>query len=334
MVWYARLAVRRPEGDRFLLRRRPPPPIDLSFGDPRLAEIRAAALVGGAGKWPVIRGQLAAAREGEDLTFLAEGLRNVAGIERWIGEVIAAGPGEPADPLALLVAGARQVGWAWHARGRFQAVSEPQRALFRGRLETAQEHLFEAAEREPSWAAPWYFLQICARGLQSGPEVAERRFEATCRQAPGHAAAHREYLRQLSRQPGGSPERTHAFARAAMLAAPKGSRLGELVAVAHLEEWLHLGGDPESLYLGSPQVLGALHEAADRSVHHPDFVRQRDWTLAFNTFAMAFALAGDHRAARPLFRALGSRATEDPWRHLDARSPLVPFLAWRARVGR
>jgi hypothetical protein len=81
-------------------------------------------------------------------------------------------------------------------------------------------------------------------------------------------------------------------------------------------------------------VVAALHEAAGRSVRHPAFARRRDWPLAFNAFAMAFALAGDHRSARPLFRALGNRATTMPWQYLDGRSPLVPFLAWRARVAR
>lgn len=334
MPWYSRLAVRRAEGERYLWRRKAVPGIDWSFGDARLAEMRAAAGQGGAEKWPVVRERLvAAAGDGEELTFLVEGLQSVAGVERWIGEVVAAGPG---DTVALLVSGARHVAWAWHARTRFEAryVSQVQWSLFRARLGTAEEQLLEVAEREPSWAAPWYFLQVSGRGLEVGPETAEQRFARTCRRAPGHAAAHRQHLEQLGPRWGGSPARMHAFAREAMLAAPAGSRLGELVALAHLEEWLGLGADPESVYFGRPEVVRALHEAAGRSVYHPAFVRRRDWTLAFNTFAMAFALAGEYYAARPLFRVLGARATETPWRHLDGRSPLVPFHEWRSRVGR
>lgn len=326
MPWYSRLTVRRAEGERFLFRRKPVAGIDFSYGDARLAEIRMAAGAGGAGEWPVIRGHLAAAADGEDLTFLVEGLASVAGVERWIGEVVADGPG---DSLALLVSGARRV-------GRFEArpASPEQRKLFRTRLETAEEQLFAVAEREPTWAAPWYFLQVTGRGLQIEPGAAELRFQAACQRAPGHAAAHRERLQQLSLKWGGSHERMHAFAREAMLAAPEGSPLGELVATAHLEEWLALGGDPESVFLSRPEVHRALHEAAARSVGHPAFVRRRDWPLPFNTFAMAFALAGDHRAARALFKTLGNRPTDMPWRYLDARSPLVPFLAWRTRVTR
>jgi hypothetical protein len=330
MSWTSRyLRVRRAEGERFLLRRKPVPGIDPSYGDARLKAIREAAKQG-VGKWPVIRGHLAAAEDGEDLTFLLEGLQSVSGPERWLGEVAAA---EPGDALPLLASGARHVQWAWHARTGFEAkyVSEEQWELFRARLRTAEELLLEAAEREPTSAAPWYFLQISGRGLQVGPDVAERRFEATCRRSPGHVAAHRQHLQQLSAKWGGSRERMHAFARESALAAPAGSPMGMLVAQAHLEEWLDLGGDPESSYFREAEVAAALHQAAARSVYHADFVRRRDWPLAFNTFAMAFALAGDHRLAGPLFQVLGSRATEMPWAYLDGQSPLVPFLALRDR---
>jgi hypothetical protein len=332
MSWTSRLSVRRAEGERFLLRRKQVPGIDPAFGDARITAMRAAARDGGAGKWPEIRAQLAAAEDGEDLTFLVEGLQGVAGLERWIGEVAAA---EPGDALPLLVSGARHVRWAWHTRPGAEARDASQEpTVFRARLTAAEELLLEAAEREPTWAAPWYFLQISGRGLAIGPDLAERRFAATCGRSPGHAAAHRQHLQQLSAKWGGSHERMHAFARASMRAAPAGSPLGQLVAQAHLEQWLDLGGDPESPYLSGDEVTGALHQAAARSVYHPDFVRHRDWPLAFNTFAMAFALAGDHRLARPLFQVLGDRATEMPWRYLDERSPLVPFLAWRDRVNR
>jgi hypothetical protein len=332
MDWTSRLTVRQAEGDRFLLRRRRSAHIDRSFGDRRLATLRTAAREGSE-RWPQIRAVLAAAEDAEDLTFLLEGLQTVAGPERWIGEVVAA---EPDDPLPLLVSGARHVAWAWHARTHLAAdhLTDEQWSLFRGRLETAEEQLLAAAERASAGAAPWYFLQITGRGLQAGPEIAERRFEAARSRVPGYLAAHRERLRQLSPQWGGSCEEMHDFAGRSMRAAPAGSPLGELVATAHLEEWLDRGGDPESVFMSGGVVLRALHDAAERSVRHRAFVRHRDWPLTFNTFAMAFALAGDNAAARPLFRALGNRATEMPWRHLDPRSPLVAFLEWRSRVNR
>lgn len=340
MDWRSRLTVRQAEGERFLFRKRSRASIDPSYGDPRLAGIRAAAREGADG-WPVVRGHLAAAEDADDLTFLVAGLQSVAGLERWIDQVIAA---EPGRPLPLLVSGARHVGWAWHAwpesaAGRVEGldagtVFDERHARFRARLETAEERLLAAAEAAPEWAAPWHFLQICGRGLDAGPEVAERRFEAVVKRAPHLTAAHRERLQQLSPKWGGAQGEALAFARRAMLAAPEGSPLGELVASACLEEWLERGGDPDSVFLGRNDVLDALHEAADRSVRHPAFARRLDWPLPFNTFAMAFALAGDRAAARRMFAVLGKRATEMPWRYLDERSPLVPFLEWRARVNR
>lgn len=336
-VWWTRGGIRRtarhPEGARFLLRRKNRVPvIDRAYGDPRLAAMRTAALHGGAAGWPEVRGHLAAAEGQEDLTFLVGGLHDVVGMERWIGEVVAA---RPDDTLALLVSAARQVTWAWQARGsgRADSVTEDGWTLFRERLVVAEEQLLDVAEREPSWATPWYFLQIAGRGLQVGPDVALRRFEATCRRAPGHAAAHRQYLQQLSKKWGGSHERMHAFARESMLGAPEGSRLGELVAEAYLEEWLDAGGDPDSARLRDPRVVRALHEAGARSVHHPAFERSRDWAIAVNSFALAFGLAGEDAAARTMFRMVAKQPTESPWNYLNGRSPVVPFLAWRNRVG-
>ncbi|WP_225851194.1 hypothetical protein [Streptomyces sp. HPF1205] len=333
MSWISRLNVRRAEGERYLLRRRPVPAIDPSYGDHRLAAVRAAAKEGGAGNWPGIRAHLAAAEDGEDLTFLVEGLGTVAGVERWIGDVAAA---DPRDALPLLVSGARHIAWAWHARPRLpvEQASAGQWKLFRTRLAVAEEHLFEAAAREPSWAAPWYFLQVSGRGSEAGEEAAGRRFEEVLRRAPGHLAAYRERLREHSRAGGGAQEPMHAFAREAMLAAPPGSPLGQLVALAHLEEWRETGADPDSVLMSRPHVVTALREAASRSVLHPAFVRRRDWALGFNAFAMAFALAGEYPAAHTVFRALGDRPTEVPWTYLDERSPLVPFYAWRDRVSR
>jgi hypothetical protein len=338
MSWSRYLSVRRAEGERFLWRRRQTPGVDYSYGDPRLAAIRAAGLEGADG-WAVIREQLAGAAAdadgspagGEELAFLAGGLQTVSGVERWIGDVIAAAPG---DPLPLLVSGVRHIGWAWHSRAWLETrdVTESQAKLFRDRLTVAEQQLAAVAEREPAWAAPWYFRQISARGLDLGQEVAERRFQETVRRAPGHVAAHRERLQQLTSRWGGSQEQMHAFAQQAAFDAPEGSALGQLVALAHLEEWVDRGADPESSYLQSGRVLGSLHEAAERSVFQPEFVRTRDWAIAFNAFAMAFSLAGDQIAARAMFRVLGDRVTEMPWQYLDERSPMVAFRGWRNEV--
>ncbi|MFI1094354.1 hypothetical protein [Streptomyces sp. NPDC020917] len=328
--------------------------IDRDHGDPRLAPLRDAAA---RGSWPEVRAALtdeAASADGEELTWLLEALMTVPGVETWISAVVAAQPGAarpdsaqhgPVEPdfaeldavLPLLVSGARHVEWAWQARTRKMAkyVSKEQFEVFHARLRIAEEQLYEAAERAPRWAAPWHFLQISGRGLQVGQEVADRRFEAVVRRAPGHLAAHRQHLQQVCGKWGGSPARMHAFAREAMLGAEPGSPLGELVAIAHLEQWLDEDGDAgkDGGHMRRPFVVRELHEAADRSVRHPAFLRRRDWIRGVNTFALAFAVAGERDAAAALFLVLDGRVTEFPWMYLDGQDPAEPFRAWRSRVG-
>jgi hypothetical protein len=325
--------IRRRTADRKpWFRRAAQPRMDPTYGDPQLAAVRAAAQ---AGDWPGIRGPLAAAADAGDdelLTWLAEGVMLVPGAERCLSAAVAA---EPDSALALLALGARQVEWAWEARTRKMAkyVSREQFELFHQRLALAQGHLYEAAERAPQWAAPWYFLQIAGRGLQVGPVIAERRFEATVRRAPFHLPAHRQQLQQVCRKWGGSHEQMHAFAREAMLAAPEGGRLGELVAVAHLEHWLDESREARQRYFRDPQVVLDLYEAAERSVHHPDHPREQDWTRGFNTFAMAFSLAGERAAAADLFDVLDGAVTEFPWMYLST-DPVAAFTLHRNRAAK
>ncbi|MBV2156526.1 hypothetical protein RZ50_027225 [Kitasatospora sp. SUK 42] len=286
----------------------------------------------GAGDWAALRPALAAAADGADgaeLTWLAGAIADVPGVEQWTARALADAPG---DALPLLLSGARHVTWAWEARtgARAKHVTEDQWKLFHERLEVAEEQLLEAAEREPGWLAPWYFLQISARGASLGPEVATARFEAAVRRTPGHPGSHRQRLQQLCAKWGGSHDEMHEFARSAMLAAPEGSPLGELVVLAHLERWLDLPDGEDHAYLSSPTVLAELQEAAFRSVLHPDFVPARGWQASFNAFAMAFSLADQRKTARLLFDALDGFVTESPWHYLSG-DPVKVFRAHRDR---
>ncbi|MER7845113.1 hypothetical protein ABTZ03_14350 [Kitasatospora sp. NPDC096077] len=320
------------------------PRLDPAFGD---ESVRLVLRQAAAGDWPALRPALTAGTDGvagtdgtdtaagatgtdgADLTWLVEAIADVPGVEEWTARAIADAPD---DPLPLLLSGARHVSWAWEARSRAQAkhVTEEQWKLFHQRLEVAEEHLLEVAEREPSWLAPWYFLQISARGASLGPEVAACRFEAAVRRAPGHLGSHRQRLQQLCAKWGGSHDAMHEFARSAMLAAPEGSPLGELVALAHLERWADLPDGEDHAYLADPTVLAELQEAAFRSVLHPDFVPVRGWQEGFNTFAMVFSLADQRKTARLLFDALDGQVTESPWRYL-AGDRVQAFRAHRDR---
>lgn len=303
------------------------PRIDPSFGDESVRLMMGQA---DAGDWGALRPALAAVTDGAELTWLVMTLIDQPGVEEWSARAVAE---RPEDTLALLVSGARHITWGWEARSSARAknVSEAQWKLFHERLEIAEEQLLEVAEREPAWLAPWYFLQISARGISLGPEVATCRFEAAVRRAPGHPASHRQRLQQLCAKWGGSHDEMHEFARSSMLAAPEGSPLGELVVLAHLERWLDLPDGEDHAYLTSPTVLAEIQEAAFRSVLHPDFVPARGWQSTFNTFAMAFSLADQPRTARLLFDALDGAVTESPWHYLSG-DPVKAFKAHRDRA--
>ncbi|MDG9700710.1 hypothetical protein [Streptomyces sp. DH37] len=321
---------RRPAFPFGLWKRRPAPRLTTDFGDPGLARLREAAR---AGDWPAVRERLASAADGDELCRLVWHVSDTPGMAAWMGGVLER---EPDGTLALLTAGAHHVQWAWEARtgARASQVSREQFRIFHQRLEVAEDLLYRVAEREPDWVAPWFMLQVSGRGLQVGREIARLRFEATVRRSPGHLGAHRQHLQQVCAKWGGSHEEMHAFARDSMLAAPEGSPLGELVALAHLEHWLDLEPGQDAEYIGRPDVRAQLLEAADRSIGHPAFGRPSDWIGVHNTFAMALSLAGERGAAAAAFAPLDGQVTEFPWQYLDSGDPVAAFRKWRSRAGR
>ncbi|TXS31942.1 hypothetical protein EAO71_05715 [Streptomyces sp. ms191] len=299
-------------------------------GEPEVRRVREAAE---AADWAAVREVLEARPESEDRVGLLWAVGETAGVERWIPEVIEA---EPDAALPRLVAGIRHISWGWEARtgARAQHVSREQFEVFHARLRTAEEWLYEVAEREPGWTSPWYGLQVTGRGLQVGQDTARRRFEATVRRDPHHLGAHQQQLQQVCDKWGGSHEEMHAFARKSAFDAPRGTLLGQLVATAHLEEWLSLDSGPDAAYMARPAVAASLREAADHSYRHPDFVRRGAWLQVLNTFAMAFSLAGDRAAARECFQATEGRVTEFPWYYLDGSDPAAAYRKLRSSAGR
>ncbi|RAG83905.1 hypothetical protein DN069_19890 [Streptacidiphilus pinicola] len=297
--------------------------MDPAFGDPLLRGVIAQAE---ARDWPALRASLLATADQAEQTQLVAVAAEVAGVEEWA-------PQAGDDSLALLLSGARQINWAWEARtgARARNVTQEQWDVFLQRLGVAEEQLLEVAEREPTWLGPWYFLQMSARGASLDQDVARYRFEAALRRSPGHPASHRQRLQQVCAKWGGSHEEMHAFARESMLAAAPGSPLGELVARAHLERWLDLGGGAQGrAYMGGPNVMAELQDAAQRSVFHPEYRPERSWKAVHNTFAMAFSLSGQRHLARPLFEALNGTVTDTPWAFLGG-DPALSFRTHRAR---
>ncbi|MGW6536531.1 hypothetical protein ACWGBV_20515 [Streptomyces sp. NPDC055051] len=308
-------------------------PVARVEGDARDPDARRVREAAEAADWATVRDVLEARPESEDRTGLLWAVGDVAGVERWIADVMAA---DPEATLPRLVAAVRHISWAWEARtaARAKDVSREQFRIFFERLTTAEAWLYEVAEREPGWLSPWYGLQITGRGLQVGQDVARRRFEASVRRDPHHLGAHQQRLQQVCEKWSGSHEEMHAFARAAAFGAPGGTLLGQLVAVAHLEHWLALDSGPDARYIQRPEVIASLNEAADHSFRHPDFVQGRGWLPVLNTFAMAFSLAGDTASARECFRATEGRVTEFPWYYLNGSDPAKAYKEHRAYAGR
>lgn len=308
--------------------RAPAPQLQKDFGDPAVTRIREAAE---AADWAGVRDGLQAHPESADRSWLLWTVADTAGVERWIQDAVAA---EPGSALPLLAAGARSISWGWEARtgARAADVSRERFEVFHERLRRAEESLYRAAELEPSWVSPWHFLQVSGRGLEVGPVLARRRFEAVVRRDPYHLRAHQQQLQQVCKKWGGSHEEMHDFARRSMLAAPEGSALGQLVAVAHIEHWLSLGDGPDWQYMRRPETAASLTEAAERSVLHPDAERGTGWAQVCNSFALAFSLAGEQEPARRCFELTRDTVTEFPWNYVNA-DPVTAYRRHRSSVG-
>ncbi|MGW2016450.1 hypothetical protein [Streptomyces sp. NPDC001927] len=307
---------------------RPAATVQPDSGDPEVRRVREAAATA---DWRTVRAVLEARPESEDRTELLWAVGDTDGVERWIEPVME----KESDALPRLVAGIRHISWGWEARtgARAKDVSREQFEVFHTRLRTAERLLYEVAEREPGWTSPWYGLQITGRGLQVGQTTARRRFEATVRRDPYHQGAHQQQLQQVCEKWSGSHEEMHAFARAAAFGAPAGTPLGQLVAIAHIEQWLSLDAGSDAAYMRRPEVTDSLRQAADHSYRHPDFVRRGGWLQVLNTFAMAFSLAGDRASARECFLATEGRVTEFPWYYLDSDAAAA-YRKQRSSTGR
>ncbi|MFF9164830.1 hypothetical protein ACF081_31845 [Streptomyces longwoodensis] len=294
-----------------------------ALGDTRvLALVRAAR----AGDWEAVKAAAAPFDLGREHQVLSE-LCDVAGVQDWIGRAVEEDKEHRA--LALLVSGARHVVWGWEARTSARAVdvSREQWRVFHERLEIAEEHLLQAAELRPEWISPWRRLLTSGRGMSLGRAVTRTRFDAALRRDPLDPGAHLEWLSQLQPRWGGEPGRALAFARQAFDGAPEGHRLGCVIPMAHIEEWVE---SDRGNHLDNAQVRQELRHAAERSILHPAHERRPGWQEDFNTFAMALSLAGERDVARRVYRELGGAFTPWPWKYMA--QPEAAYARFRRRV--
>ncbi len=277
-----------------------------ALGDTRVLALVEAA---DAGDWEEVKAALAPFDLGRDHHVLGE-LAGLDGVQDWIGRAVEEDKEHRAT--ALLISGARHVSWGWEARTAARAVhvTQEQWRIFHERLHIAEEQLFEAAELRPDWITPWRRLLTSGRGMSLGPAVNETRLDAALRRDPLDLETHLEWVSQLQPRWSGEPGQALAFARDALARTPQGHRLGCVIAMAHIEEWVESErGD----CLETPEIQAELRAAADHSILHPAYVRRLGWQHDFNMFAMALSLAGERHTVRRVFQALDGAYTEWPW---------------------
>ncbi|MFJ7195588.1 MULTISPECIES: hypothetical protein [unclassified Streptomyces] len=276
-----------------------------------LGDVRVLALVEAAeaGDWAAVKAALVPFDLGRDHQVLGE-FADVDGLQDWIGRAVE--EDEEHRATALLISGTRYIRWGWDARTDERAanVSQEQWRVFHERLRIAEEQLLEAAELRPEWVTPWRQLLTSGRGMSLGSAVNGVRLDAALRREPLDQEIHVEWLSQLQPRWGGEPGQALAFARDAFARAPQGHRIGCVIAMAHIEEWVESERENS---LVTPGVQAELRNAADHSILHPDYVRRPGWQQDFNMFAMALSLAGERHTVRRVFQALDGAYTRWPW---------------------
>ncbi|MFH8485035.1 hypothetical protein [Streptomyces longisporoflavus] len=279
-----------------------------------LGDVRVLALVEAAqvGDWEAVKAALAPFDLGRDHHVLGE-LADLDGVQEWIGRAVREDKEHRAT--ALLISGARHISWGWEARTAARAVnvSQEQWRVFHERLHIAEEQLFEAAELQPEWVTPWRRLLTSGRGMSVGHAINETRLHAALRRDPLDLETHVEWLSQMQPRWGGEPGQALAFARDAFARAPQGHRLGCVLAMAHIEDWVE---SDNGECLETPEIRDELRAAADRTILHPAYVRRPGWQRDFNMFAMALSLAEERHTIRRVFKSLDGAYTSWPWTFL------------------
>ncbi|MEV5604732.1 hypothetical protein AB0L33_25165 [Streptomyces sp. NPDC052299] len=276
-----------------------------------LGDTRVLALVGAArlGDWEAVKAALAPFDLGRDHRILNE-LEELGRLQTWIGRAVEEDKEHRAT--ALLISGARHIQWGWEARtaARASQVTEQQWRVFHKRLRIGEEQLLEAAELRPEWVTPWRRLLTSGRGMSLGADITEARRDAALRRAPLDLETHIEWISQLQPRWGGEPGQALRFARDAYADAPEGDRIGCVIPMAHIEDWVE---SDETGCLKTDEIREELRRVAEHSILHPGYERRPGWQHDFNIFAMALSLAGERQTAKRVFRALDGAFTSWPW---------------------
>lgn len=305
---------RRPKNGMYTLR---------ALGDSRVLALVEAA---DSGDWEAVRTALVPFDLGRDHQVLNE-LADLDGVQDWIGRAVEEDKEHRAT--ALLISGARHISWGWEARTADRAVNvtQDQWRIFHERLRIAEEQLLEAAELRPDWVTPWRRLLTSGRGMSLGSAINETRRDAALRRDPLDLETHIEWVSQLQPRWGGKQGQALEFAREAFAEAPDGHRLGCVIAMAHIEEWVE---SDHHDHLDTPRTQKELRAVARRSILHPAYERRPGWQADFNIFAMALALSTESVVAPRVFHELGGAFTPWPWEYMA--QPEKAYARFRRHV--
>ena len=232
--------------------------------------------------------------------------------ESFLRDVLAA---DSQDSAAAAMLGFFMITVGWSIRGRATHVRRQDFVKFQEWLRGAEQVLHDAVGCNPDEPAIWVARLLTARGLELGLAESRRRYDRLRALDPRCYPGQEQFLQRLCPKWGGSWDLLHPWAREEMMAAPPGSLQGGLVALGHLEQWLALGRAAGFRYLRQRKVRDEIHEAAQRSIWHLDFRRGYPWVRVAATFAVAFSMTADHRAAARVFAMTGTLGDEFPWRY-------------------
>lgn len=302
-------------------------PLDVSLGHTGALDFQASVL---RCRWTQAGRIFTNHSDWNDRNLLLSTLADLPGrrdvFDRWIWE-------QPHNPLAHLARGAHGVRWAWQAKEDAEPGTDATDRFYE-RLRGAEQDLDTSVRMEDN-PLSWSWLIRSGRGLGISTEELALRFRRCQQAAPGLWHAHHQLLMGLSSRWGGNDEAMLRFARLASDAAPAGSPLHDLVAIAQLECWISAGRPAaDSWFVG--EVRSEIIEASRRSVFDAAFSDRAAFApgiRAQNAFAVLCHLCGELRRTSSLLQSIGNRVTGFPWNHSGA-DPMEAHAAVVADVNR
>ncbi|GAA2116856.1 hypothetical protein GCM10009759_62720 [Kitasatospora saccharophila] len=232
--------------------------------------------------------------------------------------------------------GGHYIHLAWEARGGGLAkdvsadgVAAEGVAAFHRRLGIADKLLGRVVSEDPGTTDARRLRLNVSRGLQQGADRTRDHYLGLAAHDPHDYVAQSRLLQPPLPKWGGSWDEAFAFARQCRLVAEPGSLNPVVLAQAHLERRLNVGGEKDPAHLRRPEVRDELAGAARESVLHPGFRGGYRSVEAHGHFAAVFGSAGEHALAAPHFRALNGYAGEFPWALLRSLTSLGRGTAYK-----